>query len=59
MHEHTWQLAEFIKGKPKYKTIAVGMSTLSVEVGKNPDKSKFVCDCGETKEVVHEQTKLV
>lgn len=58
-HEHNWHLAEYIKGKTIYKTIAVGMSTLDVAAGKKPDSSRFVCSCGETKEVVHEQIPLV
>ena len=50
-HLHNWQLAELVKGKKIYKEMAVGMSVISLTVGKKPDIARYVCECGESKKV--------
>lgn len=56
-HTHNWQLAKFTEGKPMYRTVAIGMSTYDRKVGKYPDVSLYVCECGKKKEVKHEENK--
>ena len=57
-HKHNFQLAEIIDGKPIYNldgcrgemSFAQFMAN-RVEVGRNPDKAIFVCECGASKSV--------
>lgn len=50
-HNHKWELLETKRGKTIWGISVLGFTIRNVVRGKHPDVLKYLCSCGQTKEV--------